>query len=403
MLFRLLRNAGSGSGFRHRSTAALLSGRWRAASAGCIGMGFAAPVMLSFYADQKQDEAAAEWGIVRESAPHGTDYTTGDAIVDGVADRVVAAASYVRELVAAADNTLTALLAPAAAAAAANSSTAAVNPTDRSPASDLERMLEEAMGQDSSILGGRGSGGVPDMQLPRREPSPGLVACSKLLLANVLVYGAWWVVPENVMMEWFSTSALKLVNSPVKGLFTAFSCAFSHRELWHLGMNMMGLMSFGPKMVDGKSTPQAPKMTPTELYVFYGVTGVVSSLASSLLNVFLRVPNPSLGASGALFAVLGYHTMSHPDSRILIMFIINVSAEQVGGRAGGRSPITCYDSWNACVRYCTAVRVLGKASLCSLSLHLRGVLQGLATLTFASYTCFMLCCALCRASLRSLP
>lgn len=41
-----------------------------------------------------------------------------------------------------------------------------------------------------------------------------------------------------------------------------------------------------------------------------------------------------LGASGSLFAVISYYTLSYPDARLLFMFVVDVNAMQVRGWEG---------------------------------------------------------------------
>lgn len=55
-------------------------------------------------------------------------------------------------------------------------------------------------------------------------------------------------------------------------------------------------------------------------------------------NIAIRSPQRSLGASGALFAVAGYYTMTHPDSRVLLFFVFEMPAmvvRRAGGGGGG--------------------------------------------------------------------
>ena len=70
-------------------------------------------------------------------------------------------------------------------------------------------------------------------------------------------------------------------------------------------------------------------MSANEFLGFYLASGVLSGLASTLFSIALRSPQRSLGASGALFSVLGYYTLSHPDNRVVIMFIFDMTAMQV--------------------------------------------------------------------------
>ena len=49
--------------------------------------------------------------------------------------------------------------------------------------------------------------------------------------------------------------------------------------------------------------------------------GVFSSLASMAFKVMMRTPGASIGASGAIMALLGYFCTTHPNAQLGIVFI----------------------------------------------------------------------------------
>ena len=67
------------------------------------------------------------------------------------------------------------------------------------------------------------------------------------------------------------------------------------------------------------------------------MSGVGAGLASTAFHVAIRSPQRALGASGALFAVVGYYTMTHPDARVLILFLFDMTAMQVRTREWARA------------------------------------------------------------------
>lgn len=62
---------------------------------------------------------------------------------------------------------------------------------------------------------------------------------------------------------------------------------FSHMHLWHVGLNMVALMSFVPRCIDGPSSKRAPKLSPGEFWAMYLTSGVASSIASNLFSRFI--------------------------------------------------------------------------------------------------------------------
>ena len=58
-----------------------------------------------------------------------------------------------------------------------------------------------------------------------------------------------------------------------------------------------------------------------QMVAFYVTGGCISSLASHYFKVASRVGSPSVGASGALLAVLGACCISRPDAQLQIVFL----------------------------------------------------------------------------------
>jgi rhomboid-like protein len=82
--------------------------------------------------------------------------------------------------------------------------------------------------------------------------------------------------------------------------YTMFTSIWSHKDVWHLGMNMAALHSFGPVLMD--------IMGRHEFMAFYVTSGLAASLASRigrrLTPTDSAVSGSSLGASGAIFGVV---------------------------------------------------------------------------------------------------
>ena len=111
------------------------------------------------------------------------------------------------------------------------------------------------------------------------------------------------------MIKWFTSNPAGSVTCLPMVLST-----FSHYSLVHLGCNMVALHSFMGTAVHELGKKQ-----------FLGVylsAGVFSSLASMLYKVASRsAGSHSLGASGAIMAVLGMFGTIHPDATLQIIFL----------------------------------------------------------------------------------
>jgi len=125
---------------------------------------------------------------------------------------------------------------------------------------------------------------------------------------NVMVCGAWQLRrTQPFMQRWFTHSP----DNP-RSLPLLLSC-FSHVDLWHFGVNMYVLWNFAPHIHQILGSEQTA--------AFYLAGGCVSSLVSHYAKVAMCAFNPSVGASGALLAVLGACCIKNPDAELQIIFL----------------------------------------------------------------------------------
>ena len=93
---------------------------------------------------------------------------------------------------------------------------------------------------------------------------------------------------------------------------TAFTAMFMHASILHIGGNMLFLWIFGNNVEDA--------MGHMKYFLFY----ILGGLAALALQVAVG-PNstaPTLGASGAIAAVLGGYILLYPRARVLTLVII---------------------------------------------------------------------------------
>jgi rhomboid family protein len=95
-------------------------------------------------------------------------------------------------------------------------------------------------------------------------------------------------------------------------ILTVFTAMFMHGGLLHIGFNMLFLWIFGNNIEDS--------MNRGLFVVFYLAGGVVATLAQTFLDTNSTIP--TLGASGAIAAVLGAYALLYPRARVLTLVII---------------------------------------------------------------------------------
>lgn len=130
-----------------------------------------------------------------------------------------------------------------------------------------------------------------------------------MIAANACVYLLWRIPRlEPFMLRYFcSHPASSAVCLPM------FLSTFSHHSFLHLAANMVVLNSFVPTAV--------ALMGREQFLGFYLSAGVVSSLASYMHKVATRRVAMSLGASGAILAVVAALCVQYPDAQLSIIFL----------------------------------------------------------------------------------
>ena len=155
-----------------------------------------------------------------------------------------------------------------------------------------------------------------------------------LIIANVLVYFLWQRgglhlnSPDSQhytcqLYEWaaipdeFFGSKLPLPSQcgvdDAPTFATVFTAMFMHGGLLHLGGNMLFLWIFGNNVEDA--------MGPVKFLLFYVLGGVAAFALQFAIDPSSQVP--TLGASGAIAAVLGGYILLFPRAKVVtVIFIV---------------------------------------------------------------------------------
>ncbi len=155
--------------------------------------------------------------------------------------------------------------------------------------------------------------GIPLRDITRKPVHRPVITIA-IIVANVIVFGLelangdpfvqqWSVVPANIMagQHWI----------------TILTSMFMHGGWMHIIGNMVFFWAFGPEIEDA--------MGPFRYTAFYLLGGLVATLAQILAAPSSTVP--SLGASGAIAAVMGAFIITYPrdEIRTLLFFGIFVT------------------------------------------------------------------------------
>jgi membrane associated rhomboid family serine protease len=128
-----------------------------------------------------------------------------------------------------------------------------------------------------------------------------------IIAVNVLVFLEELVGGDAFVYAWSAIPA-RIVHG--HHTITLFTSMFMHASWMHIIGNMVFLWAFGPQMEDA--------MGHARFLFFYLFGGLVAMLAQVLADPHSRIP--SLGASGAIAAVMGVFIVTYPRDRIRILF-----------------------------------------------------------------------------------
>lgn len=133
-----------------------------------------------------------------------------------------------------------------------------------------------------------------------------------LVVVNVIVFLAEVVVFRPGLREFFRQYGVVPVQI-LQGqqLYTLFTSMFLHGGWFHLFSNMLILWIFGDNVeaVLGK----------IPYLLFYVAGGIAASMAHVLVNAGSSMP--SLGASGAIGAVMGAYIVMFPESQVKVLLL----------------------------------------------------------------------------------
>jgi membrane associated rhomboid family serine protease len=133
-----------------------------------------------------------------------------------------------------------------------------------------------------------------------------------LIIANILVFVLQWMAgpkQEALVYQYALIPAHFASGINLGDIANIFTSMFMHAGLAHIGGNMLYLWIFGDNVEDS--------MGAGKYLLFYLVGGVVASVTHILTNPGSEIP--TVGASGAIAAVLGAYLVLFPRSRVLTL------------------------------------------------------------------------------------
>ena len=144
-----------------------------------------------------------------------------------------------------------------------------------------------------------------------RRPVHIPIVTAGIILTNFFVFALELRGGDAFVLKWAAVAA-NITSG--HGWITILTAMFMHGSWSHILGNMVFLWAFGPEIEDS--------MGPFRYLVFYLVGGLVAMLAQVAISPSSTVP--SLGASGAIAAVMGAFLVTYPADQIRSILIIFV-------------------------------------------------------------------------------
>jgi rhomboid family protein len=142
-----------------------------------------------------------------------------------------------------------------------------------------------------------------------RRPLTFPVITALIIAINTIVFLLELLKGSNFILRW---SFVPYDVTTGKTFVTIITAMFMHGGVLHILGNMVYLWAFGPEIEDflGKA-----------MYIsFYLAGGIIASLAQLVVNPTSTVP--TLGASGAIAAVMGAFLVAFPHDRIRTLLFL---------------------------------------------------------------------------------
>ena len=125
--------------------------------------------------------------------------------------------------------------------------------------------------------------------------------------AEVFIY-QFGAIPAVI----FGSQTLPSELVAIPASFSVFTSMFLHGGFMHLIGNMLYLWIFGNNIEDA--------MGHGRFIVFYLLTGLAASMAHFLTDLTSEIP--TIGASGAIYGILGAYILLYPRAQVLVLIFL---------------------------------------------------------------------------------
>lgn len=152
---------------------------------------------------------------------------------------------------------------------------------------------------------------------PNRYPGvPFMVSC--IIFVNLIIFLITMrldYLEKRAIYVMFGTMPYLVFTQQGGGALSSITSMFLHADFWHIFGNMQALWVFGRRVENACGS--------WRFLLFYLTCGIVADFTSSIIHALagVNLEIPSIGASGALFGIMGAYMLLFYHGRIRVLII----------------------------------------------------------------------------------
>ncbi|HNB54288.1 MAG TPA: rhomboid family intramembrane serine protease [Anaerolineales bacterium] len=137
-----------------------------------------------------------------------------------------------------------------------------------------------------------------------------------LIATNVAVFilELFWVARDPLLIYKFGSTPAIVLEGTGPAAVATITHMFLHGGFSHIFFNMLALWVFGRRVEDACG--------PLRFLFYYLLCGVGADILSTIVRSFLDPSIPGIGASGAIYGVMGAYLVLFPEGRIRTFLLV---------------------------------------------------------------------------------
>ena len=140
-----------------------------------------------------------------------------------------------------------------------------------------------------------------------------LSVTTSIIFANVILFLVFLIIATKFGWDYIAIKPANIIGG--KYLWTILTSMFMHGGIFHIFANMISLMFIGGLV--------EKLLGPKRYFWFYMLSGIFAGLLFVLLSLIFNIDlnTYAVGASGALFGLVGFLVLITPNLPVYLMFV----------------------------------------------------------------------------------